>query len=184
MSAILTYANTRTAIIAGDSRKINKFTNEILSDTYKKIRKINNSIIIGFAGDASPCEKILESIINDKNISDYHPEDLAHKIEKESSEYPPNQKIMFTVCGIGKKKEIYAAIIAAHEKTYIYYPTESKPFYCILFPKEVPKNSDFYKEMLQSKKTPLEAMKATIKFCSTLSPSVNDTITYECINLN
>lgn len=75
MSLILGYANKDNAIIMSDGRAGEHGS---LSEHYNKTRKINDNIIIGFAGFAEPIESFLNHVIwqmgterNEYYIEDY-----------------------------------------------------------------------------------------------------------------
>jgi hypothetical protein len=75
MSLILGYANKNNAIIMSDGRA---GENGSLSEFYNKTRKINDNIIIGFAGFAEPIEHFLNHIIKEMGteINQYYIDDF------------------------------------------------------------------------------------------------------------
>lgn len=75
MSLILGYANKDNAIIMSDGRA---GENGSLSEFYNKTRKINDNIIIGFAGFAEPIEHFLNHVIKEMGteINQYYMDDF------------------------------------------------------------------------------------------------------------
>lgn len=182
MSVVLAYANENKAIISGDTRVTNDLTKEILSETYEKVRKLSDSVIVGFSGAAIPCQHIAQSLISIDDLSNCYAEDIVEHIENMISIYSKEQRFQFTIGGIGRKGKICTAIMSSYDKTKIFYPTNSAPFCCQFYPREVPRNLTLYKRLLLSK-APEEAMKDMILYCSYVSPSVNQIMVLEKIEL-
>lgn len=184
MSVVLTYANEDIAIISSDGRVIDLNNNSIISENFSKIRKINKNVIVGFSGHAIPCQMIVDSIINsEKEIENFYVENATLSIERKISSMPKMLNMSFSVCGIGKNNKICAAIVSTYHETQFNYPSGDTISYYEFYPHEIPKNTDFYVRMLQTR-NPLDAMSETIKYCSKLSPSVNDVMSYECIRID
>lgn len=59
MSCIICFACDSFAFIAGDGRAMNASTNEIVDENYKKVRRINQNVIVGFVGSTEVCEGAL-----------------------------------------------------------------------------------------------------------------------------
>lgn len=74
MSLVLITAMQNFIIFMSDGRVTRQKTimeNEILREDYKKLRKVNANICIGFAGSKEPCEEVLKSLdsINSENTT-------------------------------------------------------------------------------------------------------------------
>lgn len=80
MSLILGYANRGHAIIVSDGRA---GANGNYSEHYNKTRKINENIILGFAGYLEPIEHFLKHVINQMGaeINDYFIDDFWDLLE-------------------------------------------------------------------------------------------------------
>lgn len=112
MSLILGYANKDSAIIMSDGRA---GENGRLSEYYNKTRKINDNIIIGFAGFAEPIETFLNHCIKEMgtDIAKYYIDDFLEMVEflvddKETQEYLSSS---FIIIGRDQNSQMYTAII-------------------------------------------------------------------------
>lgn len=184
MSVVLCYANEDMAIISGDGRVSDIFGN-VLSEDYRKMRKINESVIIGYAGVAIPCNNIADLITNPKttDLTQYaRVEDVAESIEKKVSTFPPGLNIGFIVCGAGRNGKMIGAIVSSGQKLQLYPATSDAPFFCALYPNDIPRDTQIFEEQLL-KRTPELAMMETIKACSKLSRTINNRMYYEQIFL-
>ena len=112
MSLILGYANKDNAIIMSDGRA---GKNGCLSEYYNKTRKINDNIIIGFAGFAEPIETFLEHIFfqmgNERN--EYYVDDFWELIQflTDDIETQKHLKSTFIILGRDRKHRMYSSII-------------------------------------------------------------------------
>lgn len=151
MSIVLSYADEHIAIIASDGRVTNAINNTILSETYKKVKAVNVNVIIGYAGAVIVCDYIANMITDSKSTTltqDSRVEDVVVLIEKLLSAFPSGLHVGFIVCGIGKNKKMCTAIISMNQKTQIYYPDNSSPFYCALYPNDIPRDTQIYESLL------------------------------------
>jgi len=183
MSVVLAYANEDTAIIAGDGRVIDA-NNNIYSEQYEKVKKINDRVIIGYAGEVTPCECISLLLTKEENrdtVSGLYVEDIVNFIEMYYKTMPPETKVGFLICGIAKNSKICAASTMLGQKSEIIFPSNKEPFYCGLYPGDIPEDMDVFKKYLLTNKEPLDAMASTISFCAGLSLSVNRNMTYYCV---
>lgn len=70
MSCVICLACNSFAFIASDGRAINAETGEIIDENYKKIRRINKDVIVGFVGTADVCESALMALpSNSENLT-------------------------------------------------------------------------------------------------------------------
>lgn len=56
MSFVICCATSEYGIIASDGRMVDAETEEVLRDDYQKVVRVNDRLVIGFAGDESVCE--------------------------------------------------------------------------------------------------------------------------------
>ena len=56
MSFVICCATSEYGIIASDGRMVDAETEEVLRDDYPKVVRVNDRLVIGFAGDESVCE--------------------------------------------------------------------------------------------------------------------------------
>ena len=112
MSLILGYANKDNAIIMSDGRA---GENGSLSEFYNKTRKINDNIIIGFAGFAEPIEHFLNHVIKEMGtaINQYYMDDFweimtFHMNNKETQSH---LKSTFIIIGRTSNNEMYTSTI-------------------------------------------------------------------------
>lgn len=76
MSYVIGVCTKNQAIVMSDGRALDCNGN-ILTESYQKITKVNDHILIGFAGDIESCKKTLSQIpVNKKNFAD----DLAQEL--------------------------------------------------------------------------------------------------------
>lgn len=112
MSLILGYANRGHAIIVSDGRA---GVNGSYSEHYNKTKKINENIILGFAGYLEPIEHFLKHVINQMGaeINDYFIDDFWDLLEF-LMKFPDTQEHLqssFIVIGKTKNNELYTSII-------------------------------------------------------------------------
>lgn len=184
MSVVLAYANEDMAIVSGDGRVSDVFGN-VLSEEYRKVRQVNKNVIIGYAGAAIPCNHIADLITSPETTDltqDARVEDVVISIEKKFSIFPPGLNIGFVICGIGENGKICGAIMAAGQEMRLYPATNESPFFCALYPNDIPRDTTIFEDQLL-KKEPLPAIMETIKICSKLSRTINSRIYYEQISL-
>lgn len=112
MSLILGYANKDNAIIMSDGRA---GENGSLSEFYNKTRKINDNIIIGFAGFAEPIESFLNHISTElgAEIEQYYIDDFWEIItfHMNNKETQSHLKSTFIIIGRTSNNEMYTSII-------------------------------------------------------------------------
>lgn len=64
MSLVMGVGNKDFILFAGEQRCINQ-EGDIVSESYKKVHKINDNVIIGFCGDSTYCEIITKYLFDD-----------------------------------------------------------------------------------------------------------------------
>ena len=184
MSVVLAYANNKTAIIAGDSRVYDPKNKIILQEDYKKTMKINKQVIIGFTGNCDQCTKLKKMISsNDRINGTSFVDDVITFVERFMSEMPKEAFVGIAICGINKEGKMCLVAISTSQGTTIKYPLNGKSHFFVLPPKGAPDDNDIFKEKL-SELCLIEAIKATIEYYSENFPSVNNKITFECIEVN
>lgn len=118
MSLILGYANKDNAIIMSDGRA---GENGSLSEHYNKTRKINDNIIIGFAGFAEPIEIFLNHTISqmDTKRYEYYIEDYWELMQflLDDVEAQKHLKSTFIILGRDRKHRMHSSIIG-HTTNY------------------------------------------------------------------
>lgn len=182
MSVVLSYADENMAIIAGDGRVVDT-NNNIVSENYEKVKKINEHVIIGYVGEVTPCECISALLTKEENqdtISNLYVEDIVDFVEMYYKTMPHEARVGFLICGISKNSKICAALTMLGQKSEIVFPNNKNPFYCGLYPKEIPESINIFGNCL-SDKTPMEAIISTISICADLSPSVNRNMTFHYV---
>ena len=182
MSVVLSFANKEIAIIASDGRAVDN-DNNIVFENFDKTRKVNDHVLIGFAGDANVCKNISDLITNPENkdfVATLFVEDIIGFIEECFKKAPPNIECGFIVSGIGKNGKICVGNVSTYQTKEITYPDGNDIAYQGLYPKEIPQNIDIYRTFL-SQQPPMEATISTIKLCAKLSHSVNEVI--HCVSV-
>lgn len=56
MSFVICCATSEYGIIASDGRMVDAETEEVIRDDYPKVVRVNDRLVVGFAGDESVCE--------------------------------------------------------------------------------------------------------------------------------
>lgn len=124
MSLILGYANKDNAIIMSDGRA---GENGSLSEFYNKTRKINDNIIVGFAGFAEPIEHFLNQTITQmgNEINQYYIDDFWKLVIflMDDKETQAHLKSSFIILGRDSKNRMYTSIIGDNT----HYILESTP---------------------------------------------------------
>lgn len=70
MSLILAGGNNNFLIVGGEQRVLDK-EGKVLSEYYRKVYKVNEDLIVAFAGKIKYCEEILAPLINKEKASDH-----------------------------------------------------------------------------------------------------------------
>lgn len=82
MSLILAGGNKNFVLVGGEQRVLDK-EGKVLSEYYRKVYKVNEDLIVAFAGKIKYCEEILSPLLDKKQESD-HPltnVEIVDKIE-------------------------------------------------------------------------------------------------------
>lgn len=112
MSLILGYANKNNAIIMSDGRAGGTVS---LSETYDKTRKINDNIIIGFAGIKENIEFFLSHILKEMGNyrNSYFIENFLELLEFHMKEKDTQKNLMssFIIIGKTENKEMVTSIV-------------------------------------------------------------------------
>ena len=112
MSLILGYANKNNDIIMSDGRA---GENGSLSEFYNKTRKINDNIIIGFAGFAEPIECFLSHVVAQmgEEITQYYINDFCELMTflMNDKETQSHLQSSFIILGRDNKNKMYSSII-------------------------------------------------------------------------
>lgn len=112
MSLILGYANKDNAIIMSDGRA---GENGCVSEHYNKTMKINDNIILGFAGFAEPIQIFLNHTLNQiGNYEDkYYIEDFWELVQflMDDPETHKHLKSAFIIIGRDKTHQMHTSII-------------------------------------------------------------------------
>lgn len=112
MSLILGYANKDNAIIMSDGRA---GENGCVSEYYNKTLKINNNIIIGFAGFAEPIEHFLKhTLLKMGTKREYYFVDDFWELIQFLMDDPETQEHLqssFIILGRDKKNDMHTSII-------------------------------------------------------------------------
>lgn len=112
MSLILGYANKDNAIVMSDGRA---GKNGSLSEHYNKTRKINDNIIIGFAGFAEPIEHFLNHVLSQmgKELNQYYIDDFWGLMQflMDDDETQKHLQSSFVILGRDKENNMHSSII-------------------------------------------------------------------------
>lgn len=184
MSVVLAYADEQMAIVTSDGR-VSDILGNIISEDYPKVRKICMNVIMGYAGHAIPCNTIADFITNPESsrlTQDARVEDVVDSIQTYMSSYPKGLNIGFVVCGMGRNGKMRTEIVTPGGNSQIYHPGNEEPFFCAMYPKEIPTNAQVFENELLSK-SPEDAMRETIKICANLSQTVNQNVFLERLQI-
>lgn len=183
MSAVLSYANKDVAIIACDGRVVDD-KNNIISETHKKYIKVNDKVLVGYAGALSPCESIaslLSSTSNASLLKQLSYEHIYDFIRRYCTTFPKNTIYNFIITGIGENNQIAVSSVSYMGSSDIEYITGDRIYFQGIYPKEI-YGEDPFKRYIY-KQEPLYAMKSTINYCALRSPSVNDSMYFDFVRL-
>lgn len=186
MSVVLCYADDKMAIIASDGRSTDE-NGKIIAEDFKKFMRINDNVIVAFAGVAEAGLDVCNLLKNPEKrnlVSQLYVKDIADFIKMCSLSFPSDVYCGYIIAGISRDKKICVATAATYQETQIFYPKKEAPLYTGIFPKEMPKSNHIFEDFLSKEKKPIDAMKQTIKYCSKLSPSVNAYMNYDIIHLS
>lgn len=184
MSVLLSYANKDVAIIACDGRVVDN-NNNIVDESYKKYIKINDKVIIGYAGNVSACESVVSLLCEQKNapiLKQLNYENIYNFIKQYCTTFPKNINYNFIILGIGKNNQIASSHITHTNVSEIEYLTDDLITYQGIYPKEL-QEADVFRTYL-SAQDPLLAMRSTIQYCSLHSPSVNNNIYFDFVRID
>ncbi len=176
MSLILGYANKDNAIIMSDGRAGD---NGSLSEFYNKTKKINNNIIIGFAGYAEPIEHFLKHAISQMgtDINRYYIDDFLNLMSflMDDSETQSRLQSSFIIIGRNKRNEMYTSIMGDCTKYVLEKHIATSPRVTSIGGTIDGKIiQEIYMRNIKQDHIPVnECMTSTIKEVSALDPSVN-----------
>lgn len=184
MSVVLSYANKDIAIIACDGRVVDAYNN-IINESYKKYIRVNNSVILGYAGELQPCECVAKLLTNPENmgfIKSLSFEDVHNFIVQYCTTFPSGTRYGFILLGIGRNHKIITSNITYYTSPQMQYIDGNDIVYHALYPSELQKE-DIFKNYLLIQ-DPINAIKSTIRYCAQRSPSVNETVYLDYIQLD
>lgn len=184
MSLIIGYANKENAIIMSDGRA---GKNGSLSESYNKTMKINDNIILGFAGFIEPIDLFLNHAISqmgaDRNL--YYIEDFWELVQFliNDSETQLRLRSSFIILGRDKKNNMYSSIFGDNTNYKLKVNMVTTPRYTSIGG-TIDGNiiNKIYTDYITNYIMPVrECMQKTILQVSTLDPSVNANIFEICI---
>lgn len=176
MSLILGYANKDNAIIMSDGRA---GENGSLSEYYNKTRKINDNIIVGFAGFAEPIESFLSHALSQMGTerNKYYIEDFWELMQflMDDSETQNRLKSTFIILGRNRERQMYSSMIGNSTgyklKKHIVSAPRISSIGGTIDGKII---EDIYRQNITQYHIPIEeCMRATICEVSKLDASVN-----------
>jgi hypothetical protein len=179
MSIVLSYVDTEKAIVASDGLVSNEnkdavFCNEI------KVFRINQNVLLGFAGHLSSCLKIADRFINpspeNKPIIDIiSVNDAGAVIQNCIASLPNLEKCAFLVCGKGDNGKPCSACITSDGEYELKYATiPGQVIYYALCPDEFLNGAELFKTHILQHQTDIKyAMQLTIDKAADISPTVN-----------
>ncbi len=128
MSLIVGYANKDNAIIMSDGRA---GKNGCLSEHYNKTLKINDNIILGFAGFAETVKTFTDHMINQigDGVSSYFINDFWELIIflSEDEETQEHLKSSFVIIGRNNQGQMYTSIIGKSTEYKLNYSYVESP---------------------------------------------------------
>lgn len=181
MSLVLGYANKNNAIIMSDGRAGG---NVNPSEIYDKTRKINENIIIGFAGYKETSEHFINCIYMDMGIGikNFYIEEFLEEVEYGMGLEATKEKLKssFLILGRAKTGEM-KFVIAGQDTNYNikYIPINRIAFIGGTIP--IGDIKEICKKNSGIKNSPFEILKSTIEDVSELDSSVNKNIFYKTI---
>lgn len=183
MSVVLSYANKDVAIIACDGRVVDD-KNNIISETHKKYIKVNDKVLVGYAGELSPCESVvslLSSTSHGDLIKQLSHENIHGFIKRYCESFPKNTIYNFIITGIGENNQIAVSSVSYTGSSDIEYITGDRIYFQGIYPKEINGDDPFNRYIYMQE--PIYAMKSTINYCALRSPSVNDSMYFDFVRL-
>lgn len=186
MSVVLAYADKHMAVVASDGRVVDN-ENNIVQEDFNKTVKVNKKTILGFAGEASPCQYIVNLIQNSEHkeyVERLFPEDIVLFIERLLSDAPEYIKCCFIVCGTGKNGRICISRVETGQCATIHYPEPGMSHYDGAYPSEETAKLDIYHQNLEKHLPDIMcALEETIRAISNRSPSVNENMFYQIVHV-
>lgn len=183
MSVVLCYADKSSATIACDGRVIDENGN-IVDESFQKFMKVNDSVIVGYAGSANLCQAILAPLQNPDQqdfVKQLSLEQIYGFIRQSVFRSKSSLKSGFLICGKSNSGVMGAASLNRNYDTGISCLAGDHVFYSGIYPEELG-NEDIFIRYLN--RFPFKkAMKETIKYCSKRSDSVNDSVYYLSLHL-
>lgn len=184
MSCIICLASDSFAFIAGDGRAINSETGEVVDENYKKVRRINENVIVGFVGCVEICEGALDALPNDTEhltLSEIS-EILCRNAKKLHHE--TNLKGSMILAGIENGKIVVCSF--SRLNGYVIERTEYTSGSLTLegrYPDNIESNifAECYEEC--SDKGLSYLVKETFRRVSALSDTVNENISLLCVEI-
>lgn len=178
MSVVLSYVDTTKAIIASDG--LTTYQNKkVAHDSEKKMIRLNNNVLLGYAGHLQSCLRIVSLLTNAK--PEYQPivnamfvEDVNTFIQKCIASFDDLERCGFLICGKGKDGVPCSACTSNYSPNELNYVIADNIVYYALYPEEVPRNIDLFRNhILQCPQDIRFAMGLTIDDVAKLSPTVN-----------
>lgn len=140
MSYVQCIVTTKMVLMSSDGRVSDG--DKVLDENYKKIRRLNNNVLIGFAGSKEYCEKVVDSIKEkDADIDTLF--EMVVKLCKKYFSHEIGVKGQFIIAGKSKSGELGFRTIHTKNnfETDSKKPqTESEICFCVASPDEVNSN--------------------------------------------
>lgn len=112
MSLVMVSATSKYIILTGDGRvsekvKVDEYSSyvKILDENFKKIRVINNNVLIGFTGHLKSCIDIMSSLDN-VDVDKINIDDIAEILIASAKGKVNNKDLSMVVCGINNNNKI------------------------------------------------------------------------------
>lgn len=185
MSVVLSYTDNQIAVIASDGRVVDQRGN-IVSENCNKTMKLNNQVIVGFAGNHGVCENIINLLTQPNKqpiLQTLYVDDIVPVLSRLLNTIPQNELAGFLVSGIARNGKICTSTVINHQSSTIEFPTKESPIAFGLYP-QMKNQEDILKLYLKQDYPNYEkAIRKTILYCSKNSKTVNQNIYFEHVLL-
>ncbi len=181
MSLVIAVAYQKGITVIGDTRAKNSKTNMIISESCKKVIRVNNKVLIGFSGTLEPFQKIYQIFYQTEHehINDFGVEDVANKLSLfakslyNDTKCNDNLQIVFAGINSNKKPALINALWRNNFKLDISIVDSNNIIYSVLNPDGFDFSNILEKE-LSCKSSIRKAIYNTIKYASIQSDTINN----------
>lgn len=176
MSVVLGYADEKLTIMACDGRAVDFFEN-IVNEGQKKIAKISDRVIIGFAGELQASLAVKDRIQAARFIENRYADEVALIALSYLRETQQNIETRFLVSGISKDGKMGLHCVT-NQGIKPLIPS-GNIVYSGLYPK-LPSREDMLEHYLKKYYPNVKkALEETIKYCAKHSNTVNQKMYFE-----